>query len=559
MKRLRWQLLIVLVALVAIGVLLLGQQQTTPLPGLEPEVEPLSGGVYTEALIGSPGRLNPLLDYYNQVDHDIDRLIYSTMIRFDDRGLPQGDLVETWGISRDGKTYNFSIRANANWHDGQPVTSDDIIFTIEMMRDEALPVPDDLRSFWSQVDVVALNEKTIQFILPEPFAPFLDYLNFGVLPRHILGQLSPAEIINADFNLSPVGSGPYRFQGLNVEQGRITGVVLAANPDYYAGRPFIEQVVFRYFTEANSALVAYQKGEVMGISQIPSNILPQALKEPNLKLFTGRLPRLSMIVLNLSAQDLPFFQDVDVRRALLMGLNRNYIVDRILGGQAIVANSPIFPESWAYYDGIAKVENDSQAALALLKKSGYTIPAEGGSVRTKDDVRLSFELVYPGSEPYESIAAWVKQEWARLGVEVNLKAVPYDELLNSYLEPRKFQAALIEINLARSPDPDPYPFWHQAQVTHGQNYSGWDDRQVSEYLEQARIEVDVAERTRLYRNFQVRFGNDIPALLLYYPVYTYAIDAQVSGVSIGPLYDPSDRFSNINLWYLISGLATPQP
>ena len=207
MKRLRWQLLIVLVALIAIGVLLLSQQQPV-IQGSEPETEPLSGGVYTEALIGSPGRLNPLLDYYNQADHDIDRLIYSGLVRFNDRGLPLGDLAETWGISVDGKVYNFSIRANANWHDGQPVTSDDIIFTIELIREDDIPLPDDLRTFWKQVDVVAIDEKTLQFILPEPFAPFLDYLTFGVLPGHILGCLSVEEIIDADFNLSPVGSGP---------------------------------------------------------------------------------------------------------------------------------------------------------------------------------------------------------------------------------------------------------------------------------------------------------------------------------------------------------------
>ena len=554
MKKLRWQLLIVLIALIAIGVLLLVQQPT--LPGADPEAAPLSGGVYTEALIGSPGRLNPLLDYYNQADHDIDRLIYSSMIRFDDRGLPQGDLVETWGISKDGKTYYFSIRPNANWHDGQPVTSDDILFTVELLREDTLPIPDDLRNFWQQVEVNAIDEKTIQFILREPFAPFLDYLTFGVLPGHILGGKTVDELVDADFNLRPVGSGPYRFQGLNVEQGNITGVVLAANKDYHGKAPFIEQVVFRYFADSSAALAAYKAGEVQGISQISPDVLPQALQEPTLNLFTGRLPRLSMILFNLNAPELPFFQDLSVRRALMMGLNRSYIVDRILGGQAILANSPIFPDSWAYYDGVTRIEYNPDAAIALLKKAGYSIPAEGGNVRANaDGVRLEFELVYPGSEPYEAIAAWVKSEWARLGVQVTLKSVPYEDLQKTYLETRNYAAALVELNLARSPDPDPYPFWHQAQVTNGQNYAGWDDRQVSEYLEQARVELDIPERTRLYRNFQVRFSNDLPALLLYYPVYTYAVSAQVNGANMGPLYDPSDRFNFLNTWYLLVGQA----
>jgi len=134
--------------------------------------------------------------------------------------------------------------------------------------------------------------------------------------------------------------------------------------------------------------------------------------------------------------------------------------------------------------------------------------------------------------------------------------VPYDELVGLHLDTRLYQAALVDLNLSRSPDPDPYPFWHQAQISGGQNYARWDDRQASEYLEQARITVDLADRQRLYNNFQVRFSAELPALPLYYPVYTYAVTADVQGVSIGPLFDVSDRFSNITNWYLITRRTT---
>jgi peptide/nickel transport system substrate-binding protein len=130
--------------------------------------------------------------------------------------------------------------------------------------------------------------------------------------------------------------------------------------------------------------------------------------------------------------------------------------------------------------------------------------------------------------------------------------VPYNELVSAYLEPRTYQAALVDLDLARSPDPDPYPFWHQAQKTGGQNYSSWDDHQASEYLEQARVIVDIAERTRLYRNFQVRFTSEMPALPLFYPVYTYAVDARVQGVTMGPLFDTSDRYATITSWFLVA-------
>jgi peptide/nickel transport system substrate-binding protein len=266
-----------------------------------------------------------------------------------------------------------------------------------------------------------------------------------------------------------------------------------------------------------------------------------------------------MIYLYLDDPGLAFFQEVDVRRALIMGLNRQWIVDRLIGGQAIIANGPIFPDSWAYYEGIEKVGYDPEAAIALLKQIGYTIPSEGGSVRTKDGVQLSFEMVYPEGEYYTIIAESIQKDWSQLGVQVDLKPVPYDELVNDYLESRAYQTALAEIDLARSPDPDPYPFWHQTQVSGGQNYSGWDDRQASEYLEQARVQVDYDERARLYRNFQVRFVDEMPAIPLFYPVYSYGIAAEVRGVSMGPLFDPSDRFLTISSWFLVTRRSTQAP
>jgi len=141
MKKLRWPLLIAVLALVVIGALLLSQRPTALQPIAEPEVEPAEGGVYAEGLVGSLIRLNPLLDTYNSADRDLDRLLYSGLLRFDDRGIPQGDLSNSWGISRDGTIYNFSLRDTAVWHDGEPVTSDDVIFTIETMRAEEINTP----------------------------------------------------------------------------------------------------------------------------------------------------------------------------------------------------------------------------------------------------------------------------------------------------------------------------------------------------------------------------------------------------------------------------------
>lgn len=547
----RWQILIVILALAAIGVLLLDQQPTV-LPQQVSQVQPVSGGSYIEALIGNFGRLNPVLDYYNQPDRDIDRLIYSSLIKFDDRGQPYGDLAESWAFSQDGTVYNFSIRPNAVWHDGKPVTSDDVIFTVDFLQNEGIPIPDELREYWSQVEVHKLDDRTLQFRLPEPYAPFLDHLTFGILPKHLLEGLSPSELVNADFNLNPIGSGPFRFEELLSENGQIKGVVLSAFEDYYGEKPFIDQVGFRYFADTQAALAAYQNGDVQGISQITPEVLSQALKIPNLNLYTGRLPELTLVYFNLDNEATPFFQDASIRRALLMGLNRQRMIDKLFNGQAMIADGPIFPGSWAYYEGNERIEYDPEKALAVIKEAGYTIPANGEPIREKDGVALSFELVHPDTPQHTSLAEAIREDWAKLGVNVDLKPLPYQELIQDYLEPRNYQAALVDLNMHRSPDPDPYPFWDQAQISDGQNYAMWNDRQASEYLERARIINDVAERTKAYRNFQVRFTQDMPALPLFYPVYSYAVDGQVQGVSMGPLFDLSDRLSTINSWYLVA-------
>jgi peptide/nickel transport system substrate-binding protein len=510
MKKLRWPLLVALLALAAIAVLLIGQKPVTLVP-IEPVVEPAEGGVYAEGLIGSLTRLNPLLDTYNSVDRDVDRLIFSGLLHFDDRGLPQAGLADSWGISRDGTIYNFSLRAGAVWHDGEPVTSDDVIFTIELMRSEDSPLPADLVEFWQQVEIERLDDKTIQFRLPEPYSPFLDFLTFGVLPAHLLGDLSLTEIIDSPFNLQPVGSGPYRFDRLIVEDGQIAGVVLSAFQDYYAQPPFIEQIAFRYYPDAQAAFAAYQKGEIGGIAQVTPAILPQVLAEPNLNLYTSRLPELSLVYLNLDNPQTSFFQDASVRRALLLALNRQGMVDRLMGGQAILADGPIFPATWAYYSGTERLPYDPDQAVALLRQAGYTIPAEGGDVRQNEEgVALAFELLYPIDDEHKALAEVIQADWAKIGVQVTLEAVTYDALVTEHLDTRLYQAALVDLNLSRSPDPDPYPFWHQAQVTGGQNYAKWDDRQASEYLEAARVTTDLTERTRLYNNFQVRFAQECP-------------------------------------------------
>ncbi|HIE24540.1 MAG TPA: hypothetical protein EYP74_00915 [Anaerolineales bacterium] len=560
MKKLRWQILVVVITLILVGVLLLSQQPVSQITTIL--TQPTSGGVYTEALVGSMSRFNPLLDRNNAADRDVDRLLFSGLIRFDSRGMPLPDLAEAWGTSQDGTIYNFSIRPNALWHDGTPVTADDVIFTIDLIQNDISFYPQDVKELWRNVEIKRLDDKTLQFRIPEPFVPFLDYLTFGVLPKHLLGNIPADQIPNAEFNINPVGSGPYQFDHLLIDNGQVTGVVLTVFENYHGQKPYIPQIVFRYHPSPTAALDAYQQGEVMGISQITSETLNAALSEEDLSIYTSRRPELSLIFFNLNNNEVPFFQEVEVRKALLMGLNRQRMIIKLLDGQAILADGTILPGSWAYYDGLTHFAYDSLEAQSMLKKAGY-LSTDGGEILAKDGLSLSFTLLHPDDALHTALAEYIQRDWAKLGVQVNLSALPYEQLIHEKLANRQYEAALVDINLSYTPDPDPYPFWHQAEAVSGQNYSQWDNRLASEYLERARVTADIESRARLYRNFQVIFDQELPALPLYFPTYTFGVDMQVYGVQAAPLYDTSDRLNNIAEWHLLTRRtlddATPIP
>ena len=548
MKKFRWQIIIILVTGMVMGLLLLSEQTGFRL--VSPV--PTSGGVYTEALIGSMQRLNPALDYYNSADRDVDRLIFSSLIKFDEKGLPKSDLAETWGISYDGLTYNFQLRENAKWHDGTAVTAEDVVFTVDLLRDPDSVLPDDIKEIWNTVQVTALSDNLVQFQLSEAFSPFMDYLNFGILPKHLLGGMTYSEIINSQFNLNPIGSGPYKFESLLVEDGKIKGVVLSSNSNYYLGAPYISNFVFRYYDDAQSAYSAYEDGTVQGISQVSSDILPQVLENSELALYSAIEPEFSIILFNLNNSDVEFLQDANIRRALLMALDRRGMIDRILGGQGVIADVPVLPNNWSYYSSVSRVDQDVAAAENLLKEAGYTLKEEGATVRSKDGQPLSFRMLYPNDTNHTQLAEAIQSDWAKIGVEVELVPVSYDALILDHLQPLTYEAALIDITYSRSPDPDPYPFWDQAQQSGGQNYSQWENRIVSQYLEEGRVLLDTGDRAKLYRNFQVVFSEELPALPLFYPVYNFAVDKSVQGIRLGSWYDTGDRFSNVTEWYLLA-------
>ena len=553
MKNLRWQILIALGGIILVVILLAGQSVTVETSS----PQPIQGGAYTEALLGEILRLNPILDIVNQVDRDIDRILYRGLLCFDSRGMPELDLASNAAVSANATLYTFTLKDDLTWHDGEPVTADDVVYTFSKFQDEGYPGPSDLHEFWKDISIVKLDHQNIQFQLPEPFAPFLDYMTVGLLPEHLLRGVTVLDLIDHPFNLEPIGTGPFEFESFLLrEDDSLRGVSLIAFKGYPGDQPFLERVEFHLFDSSSEAFQAYLAGEVQGIGFVDEATLPMILDQPGLDLHSSRLPQISTIFINTQHPEKTFLAEKKVRQALLYAIDRERLINQVLNGQAMIATGPILPGNWAYADTLTPTPYDPRQSATLLDEIGWELPlgASPGSdeyVRSNEDQLLQLELTYPDHSPYVEIASLVTAAWSAIGVQVEQNPVLDTELLNEYLIPREYEALLTDVDLALFPDPDPYTFWHDSQVSTGQNYSDFSDRNISIWLEQARTTPDLERRRLFYRDFQIRFMDQVPAILLYYPIYNYAIDADLRGPSLGPFYDPSDRFARIEDWYLL--------
>jgi len=541
-RTLRWQVLLILCGMALAGILLTYLALTYVVVQV-----PAVGGTYVEGVAGTPHYINPLLSAYNEADQDLCALVFSGLTRFNSRGEVEPDLARSWDVSIDGLIYVFHLRGNARWHDGTPVTADDVLFTVGLLQDPDYPGPADVGAVWRALRAEKVDTYTVRFILAEPYAPFLDFTTVGLLPSHLLTGTRAADLPELEFNLQPVGSGPFEVQEVDITDGEVSSVLLARNASYYGSPPLLDYLRFRFYSSSAAAFRAYEAGEVEGVSQITLESLPRARQAADLELYSAQMAQTAVVFLNLGRpEELPFFQQVEVRQALLYGLDRQGLVERQLDGQGVVAHSPIVAGTWAYDDQVPQYGYDPARAAALLDGAGWPLLA-GMSTRLQGTRTLSFTLLASADALQTAVAQEVARQWGELGVRATV-VVTSPVALRQALEGRNYQALLI--TLALPGDPDPYPFWHQTQIAAGQNYAGWDHRRASEVLEAARVIVDPQRRRGLYQEFQTIFAQEVPAILLYHPVYTYGVDRRVYGVQIGPLMRPADRLATVNRWHV---------
>ncbi len=544
-RRIGWQVL-----LVGIGFLVAASILAYMASTYTTEFRPAPGGTYIESVGGYPQTLNPLLSFYNDADNDIVSLVFSGLTRINMLGEIEPDLATGWQVDEPGITYTFRLNRNVVWHDGHPFRARDVVFTIELLQDPDYPGPPDIGELWRSVEVSEINDHTVQFVLREPYAPFLDYTTIGVLPHHHLGGVNAADLARLDFNREPIGTGPFRLTEMELGDGHIASVTLRRFPRYHSRSTYLESLVLRFYPTSRAAFEAYQDGLVEGVARIPVEALSEALADRELRLFSAPTAEMAMLYLNGFVTETLPFGDVRVRQALYYALDRQGLVNKVLLGQAVLPQTPLVPGTWAYTtDGVPTYDYDLERATALMAEAGwYRTPGDG--LQNAAGQPLAFTLVASSDPVDQAIARSLSDQWGRLGISVTVESVP-PLALSGILESRTYQIALARLILPG--DPDPYPFWHETQALpgQGQNYAGFQNRRISELIEQARTTIQRDQRLALYHEFQQLFMQELPALPLFVPVYTHGMDARVNGGQIGPLMSASDRFLSMPDWYVL--------
>ena len=541
-------------------------------------VVPLAGGDYTEALIGSPKYINPLYASVSDVDNDLTLLVYSSLFKRGETGELVKDLVQSYDLSPDNKVYTFAIRTDAKWLDGSPLTVDDIIFTLTSIKDKQYKSP--LFLSFDGVDIDKIDEHSFKMTLPKPYAPFLDLLTFGILPGNLWSQIPPDSASLAELNIKPVGSGQYQFDNLVKDKsGNIKEYDLKANKNYYGAAPYIN-LKFKFFPDWQTAIDALNSGAVNAVSYLPPELKESILTPKNYNFYKLYLPQLTALFIN--SGNNAALADKAVRQALAYALDRQAIVNNILNGNAYVVNGPILPNSFAYnpnikkYDynldtadklldsvdwkwseikeaDVAKAQSDLNGKDQALKEPAAAIIAMGvGRWRRKNGNYLHIKLTTVERSENQSVAQEIKKYWENVGARVDLEIIPANNIQSDVIKTRNFE--VLFYGQVVGADPDLYPFWHSSQTKgNGLNIVNFNNKDADRLLEDARTSSDMKVRQEKYQQFQTILAEEVPAIFLYSPTYTYVQNKSVKGFAVKNIYLPRDRFADVAGWYIKTG------
>jgi len=541
-----WQSILALLG-IALVFLVLFQSAPEQEPPAATEEAPAKGGAYIEGVLGYWEVINPILApivvQAHPIDQDLATLVFDGLTTLDATGQVSPSLALDWDVSEDGTVYEFRLRQDVVWHDGAPFTAADVAFTVQAMQDPNYQGAPALRELWRTVTVEQVDDSTVRFVLGEPFPSFLYYTTIGLLPAHLLSAVPAKDLPKHEFSTrQPIGTGMFQVETLSPDR-----VVLAANPNYWGPNPYLDHVEFWFFGDWEGLLADYEQGAIHGF-HLPG---PQALEAlaqfPDLWLYSAQSSGYGIVFLNLKRETLPFFQEKEVRQALLYAMDRQALIDQVLGGQGLIADSPIPPVSWAHDPTVPPYRYDPERAIGLLDASGW-LDSDADRIRDQEGAPLAFSLMVSDDPAMVEMAESIVEQWRAVGIDVSIQSES-GVRIPIYVQDRAFDAVLIEVGLTA--DPDPYPLWHSTQgEAPGQNFSGFANDEADLVMEEGRLTTDLQDRAASYRSFQQIFAREVPSLLIYYPIYVYAVDARVHEVQLSPLLHTSDRFRNIGQWYL---------
>jgi len=513
---------------------------------------PKYGGSYIEGIIGSPQYLNPILAQANDADQDVSELIFSGLMKYNSKGELVPDLAERYAIGEEGKIYDFFLRKNVAWHDGKPFNADDVIFTIKTIQNPDYKSP--LIFNWTGVEIEKIDDYTIRFKLNNPFAPFLNNATIGILPKHIWENISPTEFLLAETNLKPVGAGPYKFKKFEKDQrGSIKTIYLQANENYHLGKPYIENIVFKFYINEENLIKAYNKGNIdgLGFLSAQNKVLLREHKR-KLNIYPLKLPRYFAVFFNQSKSKV--LSDKTVRLALNYATNKQEIIDELVDGEGIAVNSPIPLGVFGHSSKTKIYDFALEHANNLLNAGGWQKNEETGIrekilKRGEDPTPLQITLITTEWPELESVAGILQKQWSKLGAKIELKILSIAEIQQEHIRPREYEALLFGEVLGA--DPDPFPFWHSSQIRDpGLNLALYNNKNVDKLLKEARQTFDPEKRKEKYEEFQKLVVEDAPVVFLYNSYYLYPVDKKIKGIEIENISLPSKRFSGIEKWYI---------
>ncbi len=492
------------------------------------KVLPARGGTYSEGVVGYPKSINPLYAANRDVDADLSRLIYSSLFKYNSEGSLSLDLVSAYEISEDGKEYILKIRTDVTWHNGERLTVDDVVFTVETMQNPAFHSP--LSVSLRAAVVEKIDEETVKFKLTEPYSPFLDLLTFGIMPKRLWEGVSADSAFLSDLNLKPIGSGPYKFKSLiRTSSGDIKEYSLEVNHNYYGTAPFIEIFNLKFYHNYEEAIKALNAKQISGLSYLPFSLRNELLTQNSLNFFELRQPRLVSIFFNQTKNTA--LADKEARVALAVALDKDSIIKEIFGDDYKSVNGPILPDNWAYSSDITTYSYDKESALSRF---------------TANPLSITLTVVDSGFNSV--LAEEVKKRWSEVGVTVSLRIISGEQAID-VVKNRDFEVLIYGQSVGG--DPDVYAFWHSSQSgSAGLNLSNYNNPEADKLLTEARTSTNQDQRREKYQEFQKIVTADLPAIFLYSPAYTYVQGNKLQGFSGQVVISPSDRFATISNWYL---------